>query len=37
MARVLHTEWGGLWILMAVSAVNIVLAVWRPRLVRAAR
>jgi hypothetical protein len=37
LARVLHTEWGGLWILMAVSAVNIVLAVWRPRLVRSAR
>jgi hypothetical protein len=34
LARVLHTEWGGLWILMAVSMLNMVLAVWRPRLVR---
>jgi len=32
LAQVLHTEWGGLWILMALSAANIVLAVWRPRL-----
>jgi hypothetical protein len=37
LAQVLHTEWGGLWILMGVSLVNIVLAVWRPRLVRPVR
>ncbi len=37
LAQALHTEWGGLWILMAVSFVNILLAVWRPRLVRPAR
>jgi hypothetical protein len=34
LARVLHTEWGGLWILSALALANIVLAVWRPRLYR---
>ena len=34
LAQVLRTERGGLWILMALSLVNIVLAVWRPRLYR---
>lgn len=32
LAQVLHTEWGGLWLLLALSVANIVLAVWRPRL-----
>jgi hypothetical protein len=32
LAQVLHTEWGGLWLLLVLSLVNIVLAVWRPRL-----
>jgi hypothetical protein len=32
LAQVLRTEWGGLWIVAALSLVNIVLAVWRPRL-----
>ena len=34
LAEVLRTEWGGLWILIAVSVANIVIAVWRPRLSR---
>lgn len=32
LAQVLHTEWGGLWLLLLLSVANIVLAVWRPRL-----
>ena len=34
LAQVLRTERGGLWVLLAVSLLNIVLAVWRPRLYR---
>ena len=34
LAQVLHTEWGGLLVLMTLALVNIVLAVWRPRLYR---
>ena len=34
LAAVLHSEWGTLWLLMAVALINIVLAVWRPRLFR---
>jgi len=34
LAQVLRTERGGLWILMVLSIVNIVLAVWRPRIYR---
>ena len=30
----LHSEWGTLWLLLAVAVTNIVLAVWRPRLFR---
>jgi len=30
--QVLRTEWGGLWIILAVSLANIVIAVWRPRI-----
>lgn len=37
LAQVLRTEWGGLFILSALALVNIVLAVWRPRLYRADR
>jgi hypothetical protein len=36
LAQVLRTEWGGLWIVAALSLVNIILAVWRPRLYRRA-
>jgi hypothetical protein len=32
LARILRTEWGGLWIMVALAFINIVLAVWRPRL-----
>jgi hypothetical protein len=34
LAQILRTEWGGLWIQAALALVNIVLAVWRPRLYR---
>jgi len=34
LAQVVRTEWGGLWLLLAVALVNVVLAIWRPRIVR---
>jgi hypothetical protein len=34
LAQVLRTERGGLWLLLTLSLVNLVLAVWRPRLNR---
>jgi len=37
LAQTLRTEWGGLWLLLALSLINIVLAVWRPRLYRVSR
>jgi hypothetical protein len=37
LAQVLRTEWGGLWLLLALSLANIVLAVWRPRFFRVGR
>jgi hypothetical protein len=37
LAQTLRTEWGGLWLMLALSLINIVLAVWRPRLYRVSR
>jgi hypothetical protein len=34
LAHVLRAESGTLWLLLALSVANIVLAVWRPRLLR---
>jgi uncharacterized membrane protein len=34
LEQVLRTEWGGLWVLLAVAVANIVLAIWRPRFLR---
>jgi len=36
LAEALHTQWGGLWIMLVLSLANIVLAVWRPRFGRQA-
>lgn len=34
LAEVVRTEWGGLWLIIALSVANIVIAVWRPRFSR---
>jgi hypothetical protein len=34
LAQILHSERGTLWLLIALSLANVVLAVWRPRLLR---
>jgi hypothetical protein len=34
LAGLLRTEWGALWLMLALGLVNIVLAIWRPRLSR---
>ena len=31
LAQVLHTEWGGLCLMLALALANMLLAVWRPR------
>ncbi len=36
LAQVMHSEWGGLLLLLSLSLVNVVLAVWRPKLYRSA-
>jgi uncharacterized membrane protein len=30
----LRTEWGAVWLMLALGLANIVLAIWRPRLTR---
>jgi uncharacterized membrane protein len=34
LREVLRTEWGGIWLLLALCIANVVLAVWRPRFER---
>jgi len=36
LARAIGHEWGTLWVVMALSVVNVVLGVWRPRFSRKA-
>jgi hypothetical protein len=31
LAQALHTEWSGMWVMLALSTANVVLGVWRPR------
>lgn len=37
LAALLRAERGGLWLLLALCAANVALAVWRPRLTRRRR
>ena len=34
VAAALRTEWGALWLMLAIGLANLVLAIWRPRLGR---
>ncbi len=34
VAASLRTEWGALWLMLAIGLANLVLAIWRPRLGR---
>ena len=36
LAAAVRTEWGGLWLLLGLSFVNLLLAVWRPTFRRRA-
>jgi hypothetical protein len=31
LADTLYGEWSSLWVLLVVSALNVVVGVWRPR------
>lgn len=31
LAHLLHTEWSGTWVMLALATANVVLGVWRPR------
>ncbi|MCC5888001.1 MAG: hypothetical protein JJT88_16320 [Gammaproteobacteria bacterium] len=34
LAGLLHSEWGPLWVILAICLANIVLGIWRPRIGR---
>lgn len=34
LARDLHTEWSGMWVMLLIATANVVLGVWRPRFIR---
>jgi hypothetical protein len=34
LAASLGAEWNSLWVMLAVATVNVILGVWRPRLIR---
>jgi len=34
LAASVHDKWGALWVMLALSAANVVLAIWRPRFIR---
>jgi len=34
LAALLHSEWGALWLILAVAMANIIIGVWRPNLRR---
>ena len=34
LAQALHTEWSGMWVMLALATANVVLGVWRPRFIR---
>ena len=37
LAGLLHSEWGPLWVILAICFANIVLGIWRPRFGRQRR
>ncbi len=34
LERALHTEWSGMWVMLAIATANVVLGVWRPRFMK---